>query len=333
MFGPQISRREALGAGLALALAVRASASSISASSPGRLLTVNGTRLYVEDLGPREAPALVYLHGGPGVGCYEFSSYAGALLARGWRLIAFDQRGVLRSDPLPADARYGMDDLVADIEALRETLGVARWSLLGHSFGGHYALRYALRHPTRVSTMYLENPAYSFPESTRSTLRATSALYAKLGKVDLARQAMELAGSDLPPRTLLDRSMKGMGGLGEERQQLYLYDQRYRGFFGRLQQSSGISDARWGQGQAQATKLFDDGQILEPMLASMSAWRGPVVLLKGATDHVTSAEEVATVAALPRGRIVQVPRAGHFIHVEQPAALNHALSASVAGLR
>jgi proline iminopeptidase len=309
-----------------LALACMSKA-SLAAKQPqrGRLVKVRGTHLYVEDSGPRNAPALVYLHGGPGVGSYEFSHYARASLSKRWRLIVFDQRGVLRSDPIGKDEKYGMDDLVADTDALRKALGIRRWSLLGHSFGGHYALRYALAHSDRTDTMFLENPAYSFPDSTRSSMQATAALYRRLGKPEMAREAEALAASHLPPRQLFDAAVKVMGGLGEDRQQLYLYDQKMRGFFGRLSDASGLPDRQWEQGQVHAMKLIDEGKILQPMLKQMSGWRGLTVLIKGETDHACSAEEEATVAALPKGKVIHVPRAGHFIHVERATALADAI--------
>jgi proline iminopeptidase len=312
-----LSRRALIGGAIALSAATRLPA----APKRGKLMPVRDTRLHVEVSGPKNAPVLVYLHGGPGVGSYEFSHYASDLLAKNWRLVVFDQRGVLQSDPLAADAKYGMDDLVADTDALRAALGIERWSLLGHSFGGHYALRYALAHPERVETLFLENPAYSFPESTRSNLRATAALFTKLGKPEDAAKVKALVDADLTPRALLDATLKGMGDLGEERQSLYLYDQKNRGFFGRLEKASGLPGARWTQGQTQAMKLFEDGKLLEPMIDRLSGWTGPTVLIKGENDNATSPEEMAAVAALPKGRVVHVAKAGHFIHVEQPGEL------------
>ena len=70
------------------------------AAEVGRLVPVRGTRVYVEDTGPRDAPALFYLHGGPGTGGYGFSFYQRERLSPRLRLVVIDQRGVLRSDPI-----------------------------------------------------------------------------------------------------------------------------------------------------------------------------------------------------------------------------------------
>jgi len=89
----ELSRREAVTGGLALGLLpTRASA---RAPLSGRLIPVRDTRLWVEDYGPRDAPALLYVHGGPGLGVFEFSHYMRDQFTD-LRLILIDQRGVLR---------------------------------------------------------------------------------------------------------------------------------------------------------------------------------------------------------------------------------------------
>ena len=83
------------------------------------MVKVRGTRLYVDERGSADAPALLYLHGGPGSGSYDFLSFQGAALSERLRLIAVDQRGVQHSDPLEGPVTE--DDLVADFDAVRKS--------------------------------------------------------------------------------------------------------------------------------------------------------------------------------------------------------------------
>jgi len=90
----------------------------------GRRITERG--LFADIRGRADAPALLFLHGGPGQGCDDFMAVQGDLLSRSVRLIGIDQRGVDRSAALPAaaqetSARALRAAYVAALEALAGT--------------------------------------------------------------------------------------------------------------------------------------------------------------------------------------------------------------------
>jgi proline iminopeptidase len=91
---------------------------------------------------------LIVCHGGPGL-WDMFGSFAG-LLGGQVRVIRWDQRGCGRSE---RRGPYSLDRSVADLDAVRACCGVDRVAVLGHSWGATLALRYALDHPDRVSTL------------------------------------------------------------------------------------------------------------------------------------------------------------------------------------
>ena len=106
---------------------------------------------------PAGKPALV-VHGGPGSGCNP--SMPRYFDPARYRVILFDQRGCGRSTPHAADPGTDMRHnttwhLVADMELLREHLGVDRWLLHGGSWGSTLILAYAQRHPERVSEIVI----------------------------------------------------------------------------------------------------------------------------------------------------------------------------------
>jgi proline iminopeptidase len=115
---------------------------------------LGGQSVYWEESGaPGGIPAL-YLHGGPG-GTLGRGAYRTKLDPDRFRIVALDQRGCGRSTPLADDPRHDLagnttQRLVADIEALREHLGVGAWLLNGVSWGSTLALAYAQAHPGRV---------------------------------------------------------------------------------------------------------------------------------------------------------------------------------------
>ena len=120
----------------------------------GGLLDVgDGHRIYWEVSGNPDGTPAVGLHGGPGSGSSpEVRRYFDP---EAYRVVLFDQRNCGRSTPNAADttdfAANTTDHLIADIERLRERLGVERWLVRGGSWGAVLALAYARRHRERVS--------------------------------------------------------------------------------------------------------------------------------------------------------------------------------------
>jgi proline iminopeptidase len=124
----------------------------------GLLDVGDGNRIYWETVGNPDGKPAVMIHGGPGSGCsvgqrrsFDPERYRGVL---------FDQRNCGRSRPHAADpdtslAANTTHHLIADLEALREHLGIDRWLLFGGSWGSTLAFAYAQRHPQRVSEIVI----------------------------------------------------------------------------------------------------------------------------------------------------------------------------------
>jgi len=114
--------------------------------------------VYWETRGnPRGKPALI-VHGGPGSSCE--GSTGRSFNPDRYRIVLFDQRGCGRSTPHASDPSTDMsvnttEHLLADMERLREHLGIERWLLFGGSWGSTLILAYAERHPERVSAIVI----------------------------------------------------------------------------------------------------------------------------------------------------------------------------------
>jgi len=109
--------------------------------------------LYVEECGNPDGLPVVFLHGGPGAG---LSPYHRRFFdpAR-WHAVLFDQRGAGQSTPFASLDANTTPDLIADIERIREHLGIERWLVFGGSWGSTLALAYAEAHPDRVIGLVL----------------------------------------------------------------------------------------------------------------------------------------------------------------------------------
>lgn len=140
---------------------------------------LNGADLYFEVVGPEDAPPVVFLHGGPGYNSYSFRALAGESLGA-YRMVYLDGRGAGRSGPLSdtdqGDETLDLDTLVADLEAVREFLGLERFTPLGHGFGALVALEYARCHPLQTDRVVAVNPWVHLPDLALTLLQEAAAI-------------------------------------------------------------------------------------------------------------------------------------------------------------
>ena len=124
----------------------------------GMLDVGEGNQVYWESVGSPHGQPAVTVHGGPGTGCTP--GMRRLFFPDRYRSVFFDQRGCGRSTPHASDPATDMSvntthHLVADMERLREHLGIDRWLLTGGSWGSTLMLAYAERHPQRVSAIVM----------------------------------------------------------------------------------------------------------------------------------------------------------------------------------
>lgn len=109
--------------------------------------------LYYEEVGNPAGHPAIFLHGGPGGGLD--ADYRRYFNPAKWRVVLFDQRGCGHSTPHAELRENTTWTLVADIERLREALGIEKWSVFGGSWGSTLALAYAETHPERCLGLIL----------------------------------------------------------------------------------------------------------------------------------------------------------------------------------
>ncbi|OZM75219.1 prolyl aminopeptidase [Amycolatopsis antarctica] len=130
----------------------------IQATASGRLDVGDGNSVFWEESGNPGGKPVVVVHGGPGSGLAPMSRRH--FDPARYRIVQFDQRGCGRSTPRIGTPESDLSvnttwHLVADMERLREHLGIDRWQLLGGSWGATLALAYAQAHPGRVTEIVL----------------------------------------------------------------------------------------------------------------------------------------------------------------------------------
>jgi len=131
----------------------------------GRLRVSPLHELYYEQCGNPSGQPAIFLHGGPGAGLIpEYRQFFDPSV---YRVVLFDQRGAGRSTPHASLEENTTWALVADIEGLRQHLGIERWLVFGGSWGSTLSLAYAETHPERTSALILRGIFLCRPKEIR----------------------------------------------------------------------------------------------------------------------------------------------------------------------
>ena len=298
----------------------------------GRQITRHG--LYADIRGDPAAPALLFLHGGPGQGCHDFMAIQGDLLSQSVRLIGIDQRGVDRSAPLPVkanrEAGWGLTvaDLVGDCEAVRQALGIERWAVAGQSFGGRLALRYAAAHPGHISAVIFENPVWDMAASTRAALPPIAAMLAERGHTKAAQAALAAAGSDQAAGPLREAYLVALRALGDDRESFFVPSGQTRARLAEVRQAHMRPGGSAGDEGSERHHLAieADPASAEPVQHLLAGLQVPLLLIVGGHDPLTSPEQREAFRSAPRSRVLEVPAAGHFVHADDPLQYAGAVS-------
>jgi len=129
---------------------------STSASTTYHRVTVDGVRLFYREAGPKGAPTIVLLHGFPS-SSREFDSLI-PLLAGRFHLVAPDFPGFGQSEaPPPSTYTYTFEQLAKTTNHFIEQLGIGKYSLYLHDYGGPVGFRIMVQHPERLQSLIVQN--------------------------------------------------------------------------------------------------------------------------------------------------------------------------------
>jgi pimeloyl-ACP methyl ester carboxylesterase len=266
-------------------------------------VSVNGVRLNYRTIGA--GPDVVLLHGLAGNQAFWNLEVLAALAAE-FRVTTFDLRGHGYSAMPPA--HYWPADLAADLQGLLDHLGVARVHLVGHSYGGVVALRFALDHPGRAGSLVLadsrlralqpENALTATPDWPRFR-----ALLARCG-IEMDEAQPEIGISLL--EALASPRWQGM-------RQRFAAAAKFVPFGGAGQRSA----QRWLRLLATTTAREDFRTAVGPTAEELRGLRLPVLALYGEqSPHRGTFAQLGRLLA--DCRAVMVPGAGHFHPASRP---------------
>ena len=268
----------------------------------GTTIPIRDVSLFVDLVG--HGYPLVLMHGGPSADHWTMAPFQD--LADRFTLVFYDHRCNGRSVGAPVSSMT-WENLTADADALRQKLGFEKWAVLGHSFGGHVALEYALRYPDSLSHLLLLDTG----GDSRWALQNAADLLAKRGyspkKVALVRRWFS---GEFAPREYFPILLR-LGGA-------YCH-----GSFLWLTVRDGIRGA-WRSKLRPEAFIFAGQHLLKgwTVMDRLREITVPTLVMAGRDDFVFPPEsQVELAARISDARLRIIERAGHDPHSERPAAV------------
>lgn len=266
------------------------------------LIDIWGKKIWYEIYGAEYNDTLLYLHGGPGASCLDFANQARALSEK-MRVVIFDQLGVLRSEAIAENESYSMEYQIEILEEMRKLLGIEKWSILGHSYGGMLAVLYACTYPSSIHKMILECPSLCFEDSAKSTAEYLSDHINSLNNEQAIKLCEKIKSSDYQNKTEVVWDLSTLLGYVTDMElRFYLHGISFEEYQMSMDPSD-ITDEMWAKGERHLMKLLEaqpmpncslQKRVLMtdnflPMLPKITA---PMLLINGKYDPACTKNQI-----------------------------------------
>jgi proline iminopeptidase len=274
----------------------------------------HGVMIYYKILG-RGEPLLI-VHGGPGASHDYFLPYL-LPLARHNQLVFIDERGSGRSEKLEDPSGYTVENMVEDVEAVRQALGLGKISLLGHSYGGVLAQAYALKYQANLSHLVLGSTFASTKGLNEVFVRMKEKMSPELRDRINKMEADGLYGHGLPYEQ--NRYTTGyMVAAWGEGYFPYLYHNRPDANYD-PQENGKMSWDLYREMWGSHGEFVIDGNLKSVEYTDrLATIKVPTLILVGDHDESDPSLSEAMHAKIAGSKLVILPSSGHMTFVDQP---------------
>lgn len=274
-------------------------------------LPVDGAELFYREIG--QGQPIIVIHGGPDFD-HTYLLPDMDRLSDSYRLIYYDQRGRGKSRGDLRIQEIGIKRYVEDLDGVRNHLHLDSVAILGHSWGGHVAMHYALNHPERVSHMILMNTAPASHEGylrlRRERLRRRAVHEKRLSALTASPEYRE--GN---PRAVAEYYRIDFGTMIKNPEHLERLNLTWT--------QEDILRGRAIEDRLMEGLYWSEGFTLIPRLKQL---RNPTLVIHGDYD-VVPVECAAQIAeATPGARLVVLRECGHFSYIEAPEEVHNAIA-------
>lgn len=252
-----------------------------------------------------DGPPVLLLHGGPGLD-YGYLDEVAADIGSGFRIAAYQQRGIA---PSTLEGPFSVAQEIADAVRVLDALEWDRAFVVGHSWGGHLALRLAAAAPDRLLGVLAVDPLGVAGDGGGAAFGAE--MLARVPAAQRGRAAEILATEE--------------AGETSEADQLELMQIGWAAYFAHPEHPAPFNvRALSPDTNAAIWQTISDG--LDAVAAGLAEGRVPITVLAGGASPMPWGQAARASAELsPVGRLVVVPNAGHFVWWEAPGCVRDAL--------
>jgi proline iminopeptidase len=273
----------------------------------------HGVLIYYTAFG-RGAPLLI-VHGGPGASHDYFLPYL-LPLARHNRLVFIDERGSGRSQKLTDPSQYTVENMVEDVEGVRQALKLGRITLLGHSFGGVLAQAYALKYQRNLTHLILCSTFPSTSEMNQVFVRMKEKMTPYLRQRIESAEAAGLFGhgSDYEKNRYTNDYMIAAWGEGYFP---YLYQNRPDPNYDPI--AAGVTSwdlyrEMWG---SDGEFVIDGNLKSVEYVDRLPGIKVPTLIIAGDHDECDPSLSEEMHEKIPGSKLVILPKSGHMTFVDQ----------------
>lgn len=280
-----------------------------------------GVLIYYQAVGAGEP--LMLLHGGPGASHDYLLPYT-LSLARTNRLVFIDERGSGRSEKLEDPKGYTVENMVEDVEAVRQALGLGKINLLGHSFGGVLAQAYAFKYPQNLKRLILGSTFHSTRQLNDVFVKMKAAmppeLRARIEKME--RDGLFGHGKPYEAGRYTNEYMIAAWGEGYFP---YLYGRRPDPNYDPTA-TGGMAWDLYREMWGSHGEYVVDGNLVSVEYADrLDSIKVPTLILVGDHDQVDPSISKDMQARIPGSKLVILPASGHMTFVDQPELFRRAV--------
>lgn len=259
---------------------------------------------------------MVFLNGGPGFSSQGYEMYAETFASEKRRVILFDQRGTGKSEIGKVDKkRINIKMMIDDLEKLRVHLKIEKWDVMGHSFGGHYAMFYVAKFPEKIRKLILSaSPNIESWSSWSQRFKYPSYDKMTTEEQELFMELSKEKARSKPNPSIIYRLELGL------KSRFYVY-----------KPENYIKAMRWFIYKCDphpSLSSLVNGSISKPKyLKKLKKFQSPVLIIHGISDFINVSAPIANNKMFPNSELKIIYDSGHMMLIDQPEEYKNKIEA------